>query len=79
MSQYPECKHGHNDPNSECQQCNAEDRIVELSLICCELKDALLDANGYDEAASGYNSDNFSHMRQEFNDLAARAERMLSH
>jgi hypothetical protein len=52
---------------------------VELSLICCELKDALLDANGYDEAASGYNSDNFSHMRQEFNDLAARAERMLSH
>ncbi len=30
MSQYPECKHGHGDPNSECQQCNADDRIVEL-------------------------------------------------
>jgi len=30
MSQYPECKHGHGDPNSECQQCNADDRIAEL-------------------------------------------------
>ena len=41
MSQYPECKHGHGDPNSECQQCNADDRIVELEAKLKALQEEL--------------------------------------
>ena len=41
MSKYPECKHGHDDPNSECQQCNADDRIVELEATLKALQEEL--------------------------------------
>ena len=43
MSQYPECKHGHNDPNSECQQCNADDKIAELQAKLKALQEELND------------------------------------
>ena len=70
MSQYPECKHGHGDQNSECQQCNADDRISELSTMCWELKEAIISANRC-------NPDNFSSQWHYFDKLAARAERVL--
>lgn len=31
MSQYPECNHGHSDPNAVCQACEWEDKIDALS------------------------------------------------
>jgi predicted RNase H-like nuclease (RuvC/YqgF family) len=30
MSEYPECRHGHHDPNSYCAECETEDKIASL-------------------------------------------------
>lgn len=30
MSAYPECEHGHNDPNFECKQCLLLEKIRNL-------------------------------------------------
>ncbi len=66
MSQYPLCS-----------ECGLDIRISDLESLCLELKNALKDANEEDSVAEGYNSANFRHKRQEFDELIARAERAL--
>ena len=41
MSAYPECEHGHKDPNSECKQCSTADEIRDLKTELKEMKEQM--------------------------------------